>query len=106
MSMYNNEFEDGTTDGPCPFTVHGLTRLEFENMSMDRLKAKALQHLIENRSRLGISHDSKPQSMYNNSQAYPQMFPWPFPYDLGGIGQKYHFAKYLRLLKNKTSYVS
>ena len=30
MSMYNNEFKDGTTDGPCPFTVHGLTRLELK----------------------------------------------------------------------------
>ena len=93
MSMYNNEFEDGTTDGPCPFTVHGLTGLELKNMSMDRLEAKALQHLIENGSTLCISHDSKPQSMYDNPQAYPQMFPWLFPYSLGGIGQKCHFAK-------------
>ena len=68
------------------FTVHGLTGLEFKNMSMDRLKAKALQHLVENRSSLGISHDSKPQSMYDNPQAYPQMFPWLFPYGLRGIG--------------------
>ena len=93
MSVYDDEFEDGTTDGPCPFTVHGLTGPEFENMSMDRLKAKALQHLIEKGSTLGISHDSKPQSMYDNPQAYPQMFPWLFPYGSGGIGQKCHFAK-------------
>ena len=93
VSMCNNEFKDGTTDGPCPFTVHGLTRLEFENMSMDRLKAKALQHLVENGSTLGISYDSKPQSMYDNPQAYPQMFPWLFPYGLEGIGQKCHFPK-------------
>ena len=93
MSVYDNEFEDGTTDGPCPFTVHGLTGPEFENMSMDRLKARALQHLAENGSTLGISHDSKPQSMYDNPQAYPQMFPWLFPYGFGGIGQKCHFAK-------------
>jgi hypothetical protein len=51
-------------------------------MSMDRLKARALQHLSENRSTLSISHDSKPQSMYDNPQAYPQMFPWLFSYDL------------------------
>ena len=25
MSVYDNEFEDGITDGPCPFMVHGLT---------------------------------------------------------------------------------
>jgi hypothetical protein len=93
MSVYDNEFEDGTTDGPCPFTVHGLTGPEFENMSMDRLKARALQHLAERGSTLGISHDSKPQSMYDNPQAYPQMFPWLFPYGFGGIGQKIHFGK-------------
>src|SRR5271156_5575130 len=93
MSVYDNKFEDGTTDGPCPFTVHGLTGPEFENMSIDRLKARALQHLAEKGSTLGICHDSKPQSMYDNPQAYPQMFPWLFPYGFGGIGQKCHFAK-------------
>ena len=93
MSVYDNEFEEGTTDGPCPFTVHGLTGPEFENMSIDKLKARALQHLVEKGSALGISHDSKPQSMYDNPQAYPQMFPWLFPYGFGGIGQKCHFAK-------------
>ena len=31
--------------------------------------------------------------MYDNPQAYPQMFPCLFPYGLGGIGQKCHFAK-------------
>ena len=31
--------------------------------------------------------------MYDNPQAYPQMFPWLFPYGLGGIGQRCHFSK-------------
>jgi hypothetical protein len=101
MSIHDDEIEDGTTDGPCPFTVHGLTGPEFENMSMERLKAKALQHLIEKGSTLGISHDSKPQSMYDNPQAYPQMFPWLFPYGLGGIGQKCHFAKISETIHKK-----
>ena len=93
MSLYDDEIEDGTTEGPCPFTVHGLTGTEFENMSIEKLKARALQHLVDRGSTLGISHDSNPQSMYDNPQAYPQMFPWLFPYGLGGIGQKCHFAK-------------
>lgn len=93
MSVYDNEFEEGTTDGPCPFTVHGLTGPEFEKMSIDRLKTRALRHLAENGRTLGISHDSRPQSMYDNPQAYPQMFPWLFPYGFGGIGQKCHFGK-------------
>jgi hypothetical protein len=93
MSVFDVELEEGTEDGPCPFTVHGLTGPEYENMSMERLKARALQHLVDKGSTLGISHDSKPQSMYDNPQAYPQMFPWLFPYGLGGIGQKCHFSK-------------
>ena len=93
MSVYDDEFEEGTSDGPCPFTVHGLTGPEFENMSVENLKARALRHLAEKGSTLGISHDSKPQSMYDNPQAYPQMFPWLFPYGHGGIGQKCHFKK-------------
>ncbi|KAF8813077.1 hypothetical protein BYT27DRAFT_7085330, partial [Phlegmacium glaucopus] len=92
MSVHDNEFEEGTTDGPCPFTVHGLTGPEFEQMSIDNLKARALQHLAEGGSTLGISHDDKPQSMYDNPQAYLQMFPWLFPYGFGGIGQKCHFG--------------
>jgi hypothetical protein len=35
-----------------------------------------------------LVHEDKPQSMYDNPQAYPQMFPWLFPYGpYGGIGQ-------------------
>ncbi len=92
MSVHDNEIEEGTTNGLCPFTVHGLTGPEFENMSLDKLKAKALQHLAEKGSTLGISHEAKPQSIYDNPQAYPQMFPWLFPYGYGGIGQKHHFG--------------
>jgi hypothetical protein len=101
MSVYDNEFEDGTTDGPCPFTVHGLTRPEFESMSMDRLKARALQHLSENGSTLGISHDSKPQSMYDNPQAYPKCFLGFFLMVLEELVKNVILQKYLRLLKRK-----
>ncbi|HEY4831131.1 MAG TPA: helitron helicase-like domain-containing protein, partial [Waddliaceae bacterium] len=92
MSIHDNELEEGTTDGPCPFTVHGLTGPEYENMSLENLKARALQHLVDNGSTLGIGHDTIPQSIYDNPQAYPQMFPWLFPYGHGGIGQKCHFG--------------
>ncbi|KAF9547541.1 hypothetical protein CPC08DRAFT_617104, partial [Agrocybe pediades] len=32
MSKFDNEVEEGTTSGECPFTVHGLTGEEYENM--------------------------------------------------------------------------
>ena len=35
---------------------------------------------------LAISHDDSPQSIYNNPNLYPQIFPWLFLYGLGGIG--------------------
>jgi hypothetical protein len=73
---------------------------------MDRLKARALQHLSENGSTLGISHDSKPQSMYDNPQAYFQMFPWLFSYGFRRIGQKCHFAKISETTQKRTSYGS
>ena len=39
MSVHDDKFEDGTTGGPCLFMVHGLIGPEFENMSIERLKA-------------------------------------------------------------------
>ena len=82
-----------------PFTVHGLAGPKFENVSLETLKAKALQHLANEGLTLGISHDTKPQSMYDNPQVYPQMFPWLFPYGYGGIGQKCHLLQYQSPLK-------
>ena len=35
---------------------------------------------------LAVGHSNTLQSMWNNTQLYPQMFPWLFPYGLGGIG--------------------
>ena len=35
---------------------------------------------------LAVGHGSGPESIYNNPHLYSQMFPWLFPYGLGGIG--------------------
>ena len=87
MSSHDMEEEEGTEEGRCPFTVHGLTGDEFTMLSMTALKACALKHLEDQGKTLGIGHEHKPQSLYDNPQAYPQMFPWLFPYGYGGIGQ-------------------
>jgi hypothetical protein len=87
MSSHDMEEEEGTEEGICPFTVHGITGEEFTKLSMTALKARALKHLEDQGKMLGIGHEDKPQSMYDNPQAYPQMFPWLFPYGYGGIGQ-------------------
>ncbi|KAJ3969038.1 hypothetical protein EV361DRAFT_779802, partial [Lentinula raphanica] len=33
-----------------------------------------------------ISPSSSPESLWNNPQLYPKMFPWLFPFGLGGLG--------------------
>ena len=93
MSKFDNDLEEGTTEGPCPFTVHGLTGDEYENMSIDALKVPALRHLEKGGHSLAVGHNSSPQSLYHNPQLYPQMFPWLFPYGKGGIRQQVHASK-------------
>ena len=80
------ETEDGTESGPCPFVVHGLTGEEFSTKSLKAIKAIALEHLTNNGKILAIGHEKQAQSIYKNSQLFPQMMPWLFPYGLGGIG--------------------
>ena len=87
MSKFDTEIEEGTSEGPCPFTVHGLTGEEYSALSIAGLKLRALEHLDKNGISVGFHHEEKPESMYNNPQVYPQMFPWLFPYGLGGISQ-------------------
>jgi hypothetical protein len=92
MSKHKSDLdvEQGTSEGPCPLVVRGLTGPEYEKLSIKAMKAKALQHLQSGGQMLAVGHLSTPQSMYHNPQAYPQMFPWLFPYGLGGIGQSRH----------------
>ena len=46
-----------------------------------------MKHLKDDNGKvLAISHAEKPESIYDNPQLYPMMFPWLFPYGLGGIG--------------------
>ena len=86
ISIFDFDEEDGTAEGECPFTVHGLTGHELDTMTTNAIKAKALQHLNSSGKILAIGHADQPESIWNNPHLYPQMFPWLFPYGLGGIG--------------------
>ena len=86
MSVFDQGDEEGTEQGSCAFTVHGLTGEALQTMSPNALKAIALQHLNNNGKMLAVGHSDKLQSIWNNPQLYPQMFPCLFPYGLGGIG--------------------
>ena len=85
-SVFDNEEDDGTTEGDCAFTVHGLTGEVCNTMTPNALKALALRHLNSGGKVLAVGHSDRIESMWNNPQLYPQMFPWLFPYGVGGIG--------------------
>ncbi|KDR76169.1 hypothetical protein GALMADRAFT_67670, partial [Galerina marginata CBS 339.88] len=74
MSLNDNEIEEGSEDGPCPFTVHGLTGEEYSTLSPKAMKAMALRHLQAGGKVLGIGHEGSPLSMYDHPEAYPNMF--------------------------------
>src|SRR5277367_253180 len=85
-AVHDNDEEDGTESGSCPFVVHGLTGEEYSTKSIKAIKAIALKHLTSGGKVLAIGHAKEPESIYRNSQLFPQMMPWLFPYGLGGIG--------------------
>jgi hypothetical protein len=85
-SVHDNLEEDGTVEGQCSFTVHGLTGEAYNSMTPSALKAMALRHLNSGGKVLAVGHSDQLQSMWNNPELYPQMFPWLFPYGMGGIG--------------------
>jgi hypothetical protein len=92
-AAYENEREDGTSTGECPFVVHGLTGEELVTKSLRTLIAIAVDHMDKNKKVLAIGHEQEPQSIYHNPLLYPKMFPWLFPYGLGGIGSVTHKGK-------------
>ena len=89
-SVNDIDEEDGTSEGPCSFMVHGLTGEEFSTKTMKTIKTIALQHLTSEKKILAIGHSEMPESIYANPQLFPSMLPWLFPYGLRGIGQTKH----------------
>src|SRR5208282_2820914 len=75
-SVFDTEIEDGTEGGECSFLVHGLTGEALDTMTTNAIKAIALCHLNNGGKMLAVSHSDKFESIWNNPQLYPQMFPW------------------------------
>ncbi|TFK57784.1 hypothetical protein BDN72DRAFT_749922, partial [Pluteus cervinus] len=86
MDLINYDDEDGVDTGDCPFIVHGLSSNAITTETAESLKATALKHMNTGGKILAIGQSSQPESLYNNPSLYPQMFPWLFPYGVGGIG--------------------
>ena len=104
-SIFDMHSEEGTDLGDCPFIIHGLTGEEYDTKLSNALKAIAMKHWNRGGKALGIGRSPELQSMYDNPTLYPQMFPWLFPYGLGGIGaarlsEKEH-KKYLLMYHDK-----
>ena len=55
-------------------------------MTPNALKALALRYLNSGGKVLAVGHSDRIESLWNNPQLYPQMFPWLFRYGVGGIG--------------------
>lgn len=89
-SVFDPAFEEGTNDGMCPYTVSGLTAERHTVMTSSQRKVAGLLHLKNGGNSLAVGHDSTPQSIWNNPSLYPRMFPWLFPYGLGGLEQDHH----------------
>ncbi len=85
-SINNNEVADGISNGSCPMVVHGLIGDELSALPLQTQKVHAARHFKANHGVLAVGHEEQPESIYNNPHLYPSMFPWLFPYSLGGIG--------------------
>ncbi|KAK0442068.1 hypothetical protein EV421DRAFT_1710965 [Armillaria borealis] len=85
-SVFDTEEEDGVRDGWCPFIVHGLFGQDIATQTSEEVKLLTIQYYENNSKYLSVGQSSQPQSIYNNPMLYPSMFPWLFPYGLGGIG--------------------
>ncbi|KAJ7893675.1 hypothetical protein B0H14DRAFT_2334712, partial [Mycena olivaceomarginata] len=59
LSVHDVGEEDGTSAGPCTFAVHGLSGEHYNNMKIDALKAKALNHLTNGGQTLGVDSTSR-----------------------------------------------
>ena len=89
-SVHDTEVDDGTTTGICPLTVHGITGEQYANASTQVLKVVAMEHLTDMGRFLAVGRREEPEGIWQNPALYPQMFPWLFPYGLGGIGDQRH----------------
>lgn len=92
MAVYENDEEDtdiGTDVGNCSFAVSGLTGAVYDGMSIDERKCIALQHMASGGKVLAYGHSEDPTFPDSDSHMYPSMFPWLFPYGMGGFANEH-----------------
>ncbi|KAK7038674.1 hypothetical protein VNI00_010558 [Paramarasmius palmivorus] len=85
-ALNDMEDEDGTDEGQCSFSVHGLTAENLSRKTLSQIIGLAAQYFSNGGKALAIGHSNMAESIWKNTSLYPRMFPWLFPYGVGGIG--------------------
>jgi hypothetical protein len=86
ISTFDQTLEDGVEKGEYPFVVYGISGEQLSTKTIAVLKGIALHHWNNRGAALSVGQGAEAQSIYNNPNLYPQIFPWLFPYGYGGIG--------------------
>ncbi len=84
-ASYESAPDRGVQNGECAFIVHALTEEDLADMPYDAKIAYALRYFERGGKAMAYGHDEKPESIYHNPRLYPGMFPWLYPYGLGGF---------------------
>lgn len=85
LAVYESGNERSVTDGESSFVVHTLHAHDLARMTYDAKVAAAIRHFEDGHAALAYGHDPAPQSIYHNCDLFPRMFPWLYPYGLGGF---------------------
>lgn len=84
LGVSDSTSPSGTDHDICPLSVHGVTEEDLVSMSFNEQALRALHHLRTGGSILTVGSASSPESIYDNPQLFPGLFPWLYPYGTGG----------------------
>ena len=93
LSVHHVEDAPAPSDGPCEYAVHALTAEQLQELPKASRIAKAIDHIRSGHKVLAYGHGEDPQSIFRNPLLLPGMFPWLFPYGLGGLDNDYMLRK-------------
>lgn len=96
LAVNQTEIEHAVESGDCSFVVHGLCGSEFTNMTYDQKVRYAVRYFDTGGKAMYYGHERKPQSIYHNPTLFPSMFPWLFPYGLGGFENEFMVKRLTR----------
>ncbi|KAI0753906.1 hypothetical protein BC629DRAFT_1663000 [Irpex lacteus] len=84
LGVSDSALPSGTDSGVCPLSVHGVTEEDLVTMSFNEQASRAMYHLKAGGGVLSVGSRSSPESIYDNPELFPGLFPWLYPYGLGG----------------------